>query len=164
MHKTVKTNPALLWLIAVWSIGASLGFMVASGNADALAASLRMSENMDGSVLVLSAIVPIFAVYLFSQFHLHGLIFPVMFLKSVTDSILLIGICAAFGSAAWLAGALLLFSDKIATVLLLYFAGKCLSEPKYSQTARFVSFVLAIAAVIAVDRFCISPYFMNLML
>ena len=164
MQKTVNTHPALLWLIGIWSLGSTFGILIANGNTDVLAASLRLAGNRTGSVFVLSAIAPVLAVYLVAQFRLRGLIFPILFLKSVADSFLLMGISAAYGSAAWLAGAFLLFTDKIATVLLLYFAGKCLTEHERSQTGRFIFVLLVIAVVIALDRFCISPYFTNLML
>ena len=164
MQKTVRTHPLLLWLIGVWSLGYVFGILIANGNTDVLAASLRHTGSRDDSLVVLSAIVPVLAVYLVTCLRLQGLIFPILFLKAAGDSFVLMGICTAYGNAAWLAGVLLLFSDKIATVFLLYFAGKCLTERDRSQTARFVSVLLAIAAVTVVDRFCISPYFMRLML
>lgn len=164
MQKTVKTHPALLWLVGIWSLGSAFGILIANGNADTLAASLRFVERSASSMISFSAILPVLAIYIVTQLHLHGLIFPILFLKSMTDSFLLLGISAAYGSAAWLAGAFLLFSDKVATVLLLYFAGKCLTERNKSQTARFIFVLLVIAVVITFDRFCISPYFTNLML
>ena len=129
-----------------------------------MASSLLLVGNHSSPLIALSALLPILAVYLVSRFHLPGLIFPILFLKSVVDSFLLMGVSAAFGSAAWLAGSLLLFTDKIATVFLLYFAGKCLTERDRPQTARFASILLVIAVTILVDYFYISPYFTYLMI
>lgn len=164
MHKSVKTSAALIWLICFWSIGCAFGILIANGKVEVLAASLQLAANRGNSLFALSALLPVLAVYLVSRLGLPGLIFPILFLKSVADSFLLMGICAAFGSAAWLAGTLFLFTDKVSTVLLLYFSGKCLTEYSRPQTARFISVLIMIAITIAVDRLCISPYFSYLML
>ena len=159
MQKSMKTPAALLWLVCFWSVGSALGIWIASGNVDILAAALRLADGSDRSALPLSALLPLFAVYLASRLRLPGLIFPILFLKSLLDSFLLMGISAAYASATWLVAALLLFTDKVATVFLLYFAGKCLTEQDQPQTMRFISILLIIAVTILVDRFYIAPYF-----
>ncbi|MBE6925326.1 MAG: hypothetical protein E7461_00640 [Ruminococcaceae bacterium] len=164
MHKSEQTSPALIGLIFVYTAGSALGIWVASGNVSTLAGALQAAGISNRFPLALSAVIPLFAVYLVTLLHLPGLIFPILFLKAATDSFLMLGICAAYGNAAWLAGALLLFSDKIATVFLIYFAGKCLVKPQQSHSACFLSVLIAIALMIAVDHFHIAPYFSYLIL
>jgi hypothetical protein len=164
MHKSASTPAALIGLIFVWSAGAALGIWIANGNVSTLAAALRLSGDSVRFPFALSVSLPLLSVYLVTRSRLPGLIFPILFLKSMADSVLLMGICVAYGSAAWLAAALLLFTDKLATVLLIYFAGKCLTEGAQPQGARFVSLLIAVAAIAAIDFFYISPYFAQLIL
>jgi len=164
MQRTNKTSFALLLLIFFWCVGASLGILIANRNVDTLVGFLRMVYPRDGYVVAFSGILPILAVYLACCLRLPWLILPILFLKSITDSVILMGIVTAFGSAAWLAGSFLLFSDNISTVFLLYFAGKCLTERSQTHTACFLSVLIAIAVAVLFDCFCISPYFAALLL
>ena len=164
MQKTSKTPFALLLLIAFWCVGAALGILIANGNVDFLASLLRQSYPRGSFAVALSGILPIFAVYLVHYLRLSWLILPILFLKAIADSVVLMGIVAAFGSAAWLVGSLLLFSDKISTVFLLYFAGKCLSDRSQTHAACFFSVLIAIAVTVFFDHFCISPFLAALLL
>ena len=142
--------------ILIWAAGLSLGLYVGREFCNTLSIALLRSCFSRSAVIIPSALLPITLVWFVSRRMLPGLIFPIGFCKAFADGFIFPAIASAFGSASWLMGLLLLFTDRIATVFLIYYAVKCLMEPQRYHDRSFILFLLWIVALIAFDYFFIS--------
>lgn len=151
-------------LIFAWSIGLTLG-ICAEPRISGMLPSCLMNACFSNSTLVVpSALVPITLVWLVTKYSMHGLIYPILFCKAYFDGLLFCAIGVTFGSASWLMGILLLFTDRLATVFLICFSIQCLYGCNYRINRWYVAFLLLIVSGMATDYFCISRSLIHLML
>ena len=152
----------LTFLVLCWSFGLSFGIYVGTSLSDILSVLLRSSCYTGSTLIVPAAIIPITLVWIASRHSMSGFIYPILFLKAFFDGIVLLGIAEAFGSAAWLMGLLALMTDRFATVILLYYASRCLQTDARNSDKLFFVLILLIIVISVFDYFLISGNLINL--
>jgi len=150
-------------LVLCWSLGLSLGIYTGKPFCGMLSTFLRASCYFHNAFLVPVALLPITLIWFAAKRSAPGLIFPVLFLKAFGDGFLLLAIAAAFGSASWLMGILVFFTDRIATIFLAFFSVLCLDSNDYHIDRWYFAFLFLIIAVLVFDHFYISRNLIYLM-
>ena len=149
--------------VLCWSIGLTLGLYTGFCFSNSVSACLFEAAHFVGAWPVITTVLPILFIWFFLWRCLPGLIYPVMFLKAFADGLVLIGLSRAFGSATWLFGPLLIASDRIASVIQLWFASRFLSGSEGKLHRAFLLCLSAIIAAIILDHFVIAAYLSSLM-
>lgn len=149
--------------VLIWTAGLTLGIYAGSFICEPLAVSVYRTCFSKSALLIPSAVLPITLVWLASKYAMGGLIYLLLFGKAFLDGAIFLAVGHSFGSAAWLMGIPVLFSDRIATIFFLYYSVCCLGNKHYRFTAWYFAFVLLIIGAILLDYFLISPNFIYLM-
>ena len=149
--------------ITIWTVGILAGIYVGVLLGDSLSSAIRNSCFRGGAIFVPSAILPITLIFIVRRYSLGGLIYPILFCKAFLDGVMLIGIAASFGSASWLMGIPVLFSDRVATVFLLFYSVRCLEERAYRFQLWYFLFLLLLIGAILIDYYLVSRYLIYIM-
>ena len=162
IRKGLQLDPQTCFVLC-WSFGLTLGLYAGFCALSPISGYLYESALSVGTWPVATTILPILLVWFFLWRGLPGLVYPVMFLKAFSDGIVLIALAYAFGSATWLLSPLLIASDRIATVILLWFASRFLEGNESKLHSAFLFCLSATIAAIIFDQFVIAPYLSSLM-
>lgn len=146
-----------LYIIAVWIVGLCLGIWVGQDVSYLLSSYLYLACFRVGSPIAIMAVLPLVLVFLAVWRKSSGLVFPILFLKAFADGIVLIAVAQAFGSASWLLGPLLLFSDRVSTFILIWSCAKCLDGSFISHRKWFFLCITTVISVSLIDYLFISP-------
>lgn len=167
MHINNHPNLLLFWqrscklfLLLCWILGLLLGMISAAGAGDSFFLMMRGADNLTVSIpgLLLVTALPFlftaFAVF-FSQ---PWLLLLLAFMKAFSFGFCAFGIMAVYGTASWLVGFLLMFTDACTMPLLMWlWLRHCdLSGQRFS---RDVVVCFAAALVLGIIDIClISPF------
>jgi hypothetical protein len=166
IHNQIRKGLQLdsqICLVLWYTIGLTLGLYAGFCISNPVSTYLYEAAHFVGAWPVVTTVLPLLFVWFFLWRDLPGLIYPVMFLKAFADGIIFIGIAHAFGSAAWLLGLLLIASDRIATVIQLWFASRILEGKEANLHRSFLLCLTAIISTVIFDRLVIAPYLISLM-
>ncbi len=142
--------------VIVWAAGLIAGIYAGASISESLSAAVYRSCFTKNSFFVPAAILPITLTFIAAKYSLHGMIYPILFFKAFLDGVILLSLGRCFGSASWLMGIPILFSDRISTVLLLYYSIRCLGDKSYRFQLRYVTFLLVTIGMILLDHYLIS--------
>ena len=142
--------------IVVWALGLVAGIYLGTFVSDSLSAAIYNSCFQNSFFFIPAAVLPITLVFIVSGHSMKGLIYPILFFKALTDGIILFAIGRCFGSASWLMGIFVLFSDRVATVFLLYYAIRILEDRSYRIHFWYFMILLFTVAAMVLDRYFIS--------
>ena len=165
-HKILRNilSDKYIWLTIAWSVGLSFGILAGVSFSGQLSSFILYSCFYEYAFAVPSAILPITLVWIVYRCATPGLIYIILSFKAFLDGCILLAIAQAFGSASWLMGILVFFTDRIATSFLIYFSAQCLQRDRRYIDRCYITFMLLIAAVIAIDYFYISDHLIYFML
>lgn len=151
-------------LVLCWSIGLTLGIYFGFEIASPISSYLWQAGRTALKFPIITTVFPIVLIWLFVWRALPGMIYPIIFMKAFTDGIVMVGIAYAFGSATWLFGPIYLISDRLATVICLFFAARCLESGGFKMHRCFALCLATTITASLLDYAFISPYFASLML
>ena len=142
--------------VSAWTLGLIAGIYLGTLASDSISAAIYNSCFQKSFFFVPAAVLPISLVYIVSRCSMRGLIYPILFFKALTDGIILFAIGRCFGSASWLMGIFVLFSDRVATVFLLYYAIRIFEDRNYRIHFWYFMILLFTVAAMVLDRYFIS--------
>lgn len=153
-----------IWIIACWSVGITLGVCSGASFVGHFPLCFHSILHSDGALFIPAALIPLSLAWIVLRCEMVRLIYPLLFSKAFLDGFILLAVAETFGSASWIIGICLLFTDKIATFIFIYFSLRCIKESKRYIDRCYIVCMLVIAAVIALDYFCISAMLSQLTL
>ncbi len=108
-------------------------------------------------------IIPFILLALCSAFSFKYISFAILFIKALLYGYCASGIVLVFTSAGWLIGLLFLFSDFVASVLLLWFSVRNVVKKNSSLMYDFLLCAIIVSAVCLFDYKVVSPYLIMLL-
>lgn len=152
----LKFRIYVVLLLIVWTIGCFVGSYIASRSVifSWMRSAISSRASIVGSVLTLS--MPFVFSFILCKFCNFYFIFPFVFLKSVSFSLVLCGLLRAFGSAGWLAQILFLLPDFCCVFLLLWFWMRraFTTDGIYADLSICICSTLLIGCI---DYYCLFP-------
>lgn len=112
--------------------------------------------------LCIVRLIPFLLLAFCSVFSLSYISFAIVFSKALLYSYCATGIALLFTSAGWLIGLLLLFSDFIAIVLLLWFSVRNIATKGSSLKIDFLLCAVIILVACCIEHKVVSPYLIML--
>lgn len=152
----LKVRINIVLLLFIWTIGCFLGSYIAGRSVmfSWMRSAISSRSSIVGSVLTLS--MPFILSFILCRFCNFSIIFPFVFLKSVSFSLVLCGLSQAFGSAGWLAQILFLLPDFCCVFLLLWF----LLRRAFATEGIYTDFGICICVAFligCIDHYCLFP-------
>ncbi len=144
--------------------GAILGVLV-SYNADPCFLSMmRMLPHQHVSIvdLLFLILLPFLITSVVSFTGKTYLLFPLSFFKSFLYALMLSSICIVFGIGGWVVSGLLLLTDSVCYVILLWYWIRHVDGLKVSAISDLLFIFVVSLLVGLLDSFFISPYLANL--
>ncbi len=141
-------------------LGSSLGVYF-SVSADTNISSQTLADAF-GRVSVFGILVTLFLPFLISVIlvflHRRWLVLPLCFVKTFLFGFCSHTVTATFGHSGWLICRLLLFSDAIAMVVLLWLWHRCLDPDRVIKPELLIGCAVFFVCVAAIDYLYISPF------
>lgn len=142
--------------VIFWTVGLIAGIYAGASISESLSAAVFRSFFTRNSFFIPAAILPITLTFFVAKYSLHGMIYPILFLKAFLDGVILLSLGRCFGSASWLLGMPALFSDRVSTVFWLYYSIRCLEDKSYRFQRWYFAFLLVTIGTILLDHYLIS--------
>ncbi len=152
-----RRNYCKLVFMLVWSAGMLAGISAALHN---ISATFSLMRSFSGRVSIVGLLVSVTFPFVISavivSFGRYWLLLPLGFVKAFMFCFCACSVTLAYGSAGWLSRSLLMFSDSVITVLLLWCWLRCIAQCNFRTTG--VVMCLLISGAIGVLDYClVSP-------
>ena len=152
-----RRNYCKIVFILMWCVGMFTGISVALHNSSATFSLMRsLSGGVSIVCLLFSFAFPFVISAVIVSFGQQWLLVPIGFVRSFMYFFCACSVTLAYGSGGWLSRYILMFTDSIISVLLLWFWLKCIADQNHT-TKRTIVCVLITGIVCAVDYCYISP-------
>lgn len=163
----LRMNPKWIYIILLsllWSFGMLLGRYLASTVAERSSTLVLLACIKRNSPIGLLAviIVPFFISAVICKYFNALWIYPVAFIKAIGFGFCGYAVCLSFGDAGWLIRQLLMFTDCVSVLLLLWFWVRCITKNKRTVKLDLVVSFPILVAVSCFDYMVISSYLASL--
>lgn len=153
------------WLLAIcWIVSITLGYLLAFTLQGTLLSMMDRLVRKPISIVGLAVILflPIILSVVSIRFSVYGFIYMIAFLKGVCYGFCIYQLLIAYGDAAWMLGALVMFSDScMLTPLFLFWIRHLDGDKSHLRRDVTVLFFIAIAIGL-IDYFAVSPFLFGL--
>ena len=171
MYKRFRTSIGIFWhryariaLIVFFLLGLCSGSIYAcraASSADSFI-TLVAGERATLIGLLITALLPLIFAALFSYFSVPALLLPICLLKSFAFSFCSTCVLRTFGDSGWLVRLLLLFTDSVALLPLLWFCFRQVSGNRRMFRKDFMLSFLTALVVCILDFLFVSPFLATL--
>lgn len=152
-----------LFLCLFWIAGLPIGYLFVGQLSETYYSLMRMAVKTPVSIVGLMTVIflPLLLSVVALAFSKPLLFVPLAFLKSFLYSFTVSAVMFVFNDAGWLVAGLLLFSESLMNVLLLWFWFRNLHRNHTFFKDVMISTFIA-AAVFVIDFYAVSPFLVSL--
>ena len=149
-----------------WLVGLVVGAFVATCASATHKSWARLIADSRVSIwsLLASLSVPFLLSAILFEFSLFGLVVPLIFGKAFSFSWCVCALLVGFADAGWLLSRLLVFSDFVVSVLLIWFCFRGLDQNAHRRRTDLLLCIVLSFAVGCIDFCVISPFGISLLL
>lgn len=150
---------SVAFLLLFWTVGFAVGTLCVFSLYDNYGSIIRQAAAMDATIvgLLLLSMVPLVLSYIVIRLSAAPLLLPISFFKALSFAFCSFGVLWAYGSAGWLVRILLLFSDSLSVLILLYFWISSITGDRKFIDHRLLCCMIASGFVAIVDYLYIVP-------
>lgn len=158
--KRIWEKNSVYFLAFFWTFSIFAGIILGSKSVPHISSLMlsAASDSMSITGMFLIYILPLIFSIISIRLKVSLLILPLSVIKGFFNGFLSASVCVAFGSAGWLICLLLLFTNSVSSVFLMWFWFKYLHNPNSHLMRYFIICVTFSICMFAFDVFVISPF------